>query len=64
MICLTLLMINVGNNPDVVRRVQDPFFLTQIAQTFKDVSNAIVKFAPWSGAWVSESGGAYNRVAN
>ncbi|TYH51876.1 hypothetical protein ES332_D10G311000v1 [Gossypium tomentosum] len=49
-----------GNNPDVVRRVQDPFFLTQIAQTFKDVSNAIVKFAPWSGAWVSESGGAYN----
>ena len=43
MICLTLLMINVGNNPDVVRRVQDPFFLTQIAQTFKDVSNAIVK---------------------
>ncbi|PPS18633.1 hypothetical protein GOBAR_AA01935 [Gossypium barbadense] len=49
-----------GNNPDVVRRVQDPFFLTQIAQTFKDVSNAIDKFAPWSGAWVSESGGAYN----
>ncbi|TXG74656.1 hypothetical protein ES288_1Z022700v1 [Gossypium darwinii] len=49
-----------GNNPDVVCRVQDPFFLTQIAQTFKDVSNAIVKFAPWSGAWVSESGGAYN----
>ncbi|XP_052478850.1 heparanase-like protein 2 [Gossypium raimondii] len=49
-----------GNNPDVVHRVQDPFFLTQIAQTFKDVSNAIDKFAPWSGAWVSESGGAYN----
>ncbi|KAB2031462.1 hypothetical protein ES319_D05G306300v1 [Gossypium barbadense] len=49
-----------GNNPDVVRRVQDPFFLTQIAQTFKDVLNAIDKFAPWSGAWVSESGGAYN----
>ncbi|TYG51912.1 hypothetical protein ES288_D10G299100v1 [Gossypium darwinii] len=38
----------------------DPFFLTQIAQTFKDISNAIDKFAPWSGAWVSESGGAYN----
>ncbi|PPS18634.1 hypothetical protein GOBAR_AA01936 [Gossypium barbadense] len=37
-----------GNNPDVVRH------------TFKDVSNAIDKFAPWSGAWVSESGGAYN----
>ncbi|KAG4148523.1 hypothetical protein ERO13_D05G290750v2 [Gossypium hirsutum] len=49
-----------GNNPDVVRCVQDPFFLTQIAQTFKDVLNAIDKFAPWSGAWVSESGGAYN----
>ncbi|PPR87803.1 hypothetical protein GOBAR_AA32886 [Gossypium barbadense] len=43
-----------GNNPDVVRYIQDLFFLTQTAQTFKDVLNAIDKFAPWSG------GGAYN----
>ncbi|KAK5795091.1 hypothetical protein PVK06_036348 [Gossypium arboreum] len=48
------------NNPDVVHRVQDPFFLTQIAQTFKDVSNVVDKFAPWSAAWVDESVGAYN----
>ncbi|KAL1150425.1 hypothetical protein V6Z11_A10G258900 [Gossypium hirsutum] len=49
-----------GNNPYVVHCVQDPFLLTQIAQTFIDVPNAIDIFAPWSGAWVSESGGAYN----
>ncbi|XP_052876739.1 heparanase-like protein 2 [Gossypium arboreum] len=49
-----------GNNPDVVHCVQDPFLLTQITQTFIDVPNAIDKFAPWSGAWVIESGGAYN----
>ncbi|XVF23507.1 hypothetical protein REPUB_Repub13aG0044400 [Reevesia pubescens] len=49
-----------GNSPDLIKNVQDPFFLSQIAQTFKDVSKAVDKFAPWSGAWIGESGGAYN----
>jgi heparanase 1 len=34
--------------------------LSQIAQTFKDVSVAVKEFTPWAGAWVGESGGAYN----
>ncbi|XVE68773.1 hypothetical protein DITRI_Ditri09bG0096900 [Diplodiscus trichospermus] len=49
-----------GDSPDLIKNVQDPFYLSQIAQTFKDVSNAVDKFAPWAGAWVGESGGAYN----
>ncbi|XWS66231.1 hypothetical protein CRYUN_Cryun05aG0181800 [Craigia yunnanensis] len=49
-----------GDSPDLIKNVQDPFYLSQIAQTFKDVSKAVDKFAPWSGAWVGESGGAYN----
>ena len=53
-------MINAGDSPDLIKNVQDPFYLSQIAQTFKDVSMAVDKFAPWSGAWVGESGGAYN----
>ncbi|XVF85848.1 hypothetical protein PTKIN_Ptkin17bG0150700 [Pterospermum kingtungense] len=49
-----------GDDSNLIIRIQDPFYLSQIAQTFKDVSNAVNKNTPWSGAWVSESGGAYN----
>ncbi|OMP04195.1 Glycoside hydrolase, family 79 [Corchorus olitorius] len=49
-----------GNDPNLINTIQDPYHLNQIAQTFKDVSNAVDKFAPWAGAWVGESGGAYN----
>jgi len=34
--------------------------LSQVAQTFKDVSDAVKEFEPSSGPWVGESGGAYN----
>ncbi|OMO65700.1 Glycoside hydrolase, family 79 [Corchorus capsularis] len=49
-----------GNDPNLINTIQDPYHLNQIAQTFKDVSNAVDKFTPWAGAWVGESGGAYN----
>ncbi|KAK2449565.1 heparanase protein [Trifolium repens] len=50
----------VGVDKDLINKVQDPYFLSQIAQTFKDVSDSVRKFTPWAGAWVGESGGAYN----
>ncbi|XVF23491.1 hypothetical protein REPUB_Repub13aG0043200 [Reevesia pubescens] len=49
-----------GDDPKLITKIQDPFYLNQVAQTYKDVSNAIDKFGPWSGAWVSEAGGAFN----
>ncbi|CAN6441471.1 unnamed protein product [Victoria cruziana] len=38
----------------------NPFYLSEIAQTFKDLQLTIQEFGPWSSAWVGESGGAYN----
>ncbi|KAJ8760868.1 hypothetical protein K2173_021906 [Erythroxylum novogranatense] len=35
-------------DPTLIRKVQDPYFLI------------VKEFAPWSGPWVGESGGAYN----
>lgn len=49
-----------GVDPTLIDRVQDPFFLSEIAQTFYDLSNTIKEFGPWSEAWVGEAGGAYN----
>ncbi|XWS69651.1 hypothetical protein CRYUN_Cryun04dG0197400 [Craigia yunnanensis] len=49
-----------GDDPNLITKIQDPFFLNQVAQTYKDVSKAVDKFGPWSGAWVSEAGGAFN----
>ncbi|KAI9168845.1 hypothetical protein LWI28_002699 [Acer negundo] len=49
-----------GNDRSLIDKVQDPFYLSQIAQTFKDISDIVKNFGPWSGAWVGESGGAYN----
>eukprot|EP00257_Ricinus_communis_P023749 XP_015583816.1 heparanase-like protein 1 [Ricinus communis] len=53
---------NLGAGVDkaLINKIQDPYFLDQIAQTFKDVSDSVRQFGPWSGPWVGESGGAYN----
>ncbi|XAR65251.1 Beta-glucuronidase [Bertholletia excelsa] len=53
---------NLGAGVDntLIDKVQDPYFLDQIAQTYKDVSDVVKEFAPWAGAWVGEAGGAYN----
>ncbi|CAK9151111.1 unnamed protein product [Ilex paraguariensis] len=52
--------LGAGVDSNLINKVQDPFFLDQIAQTFKDISTTVKEFGPWSGAWVGESGGAYN----
>ncbi|XP_063937829.1 heparanase-like protein 2 [Daucus carota subsp. sativus] len=49
-----------GVDANLINKVQDPYFLDEIAQTFKDVSESVKLYGPWSGAWVGESGGAYN----
>ncbi|KAL1827715.1 hypothetical protein ACET3Z_006127 [Daucus carota] len=40
-----------------------PFYLDEIAQTFKSISESIKQYGPWTGAWVGESGGAYHSGA-
>ncbi|MED6219845.1 hypothetical protein PIB30_039504 [Stylosanthes scabra] len=52
--------LGAGVDTDLIKKVQDPYFLSKIAQTFKDVSMAVKEFTPWAGPWVGESGGAYN----
>ncbi|XVE85775.1 hypothetical protein DITRI_Ditri17bG0118100 [Diplodiscus trichospermus] len=52
--------LGLGDDSKLITKILDPFYLSQIAQTFKDVSYTVNRFAPWSGVWVSESGGAYN----
>ncbi|KAF8399562.1 hypothetical protein HHK36_015429 [Tetracentron sinense] len=52
--------LGAGVDPTLINKVQDPYFLDQVAQTYKDISTTIMSFGPWSSAWVGESGGAYN----
>ncbi|KAL8122291.1 hypothetical protein AgCh_018876 [Apium graveolens] len=52
--------LGAGVDTDLIDKVQDPFFLDRVAQTFKDVSESVKLYGPWTGAWVGESGGAYN----
>ncbi|EEF50784.1 conserved hypothetical protein [Ricinus communis] len=49
------LMIN-GLDPTLSNKIQDPFFLDQIAQMYSKVSTTIKEF----GAWVGDAGEAYN----
>ncbi|KAK7274916.1 hypothetical protein RIF29_16017 [Crotalaria pallida] len=53
---------NLGHGVDsnLIKKVQDPFYLSQVTQVFKDVATAVKTYTPWAGAWVGESGGAYN----
>lgn len=50
----------VGVDPNLINKVQDPSFLDQIAETYRDISGSIKQHGPWSRAWVGEAGGAYN----
>ncbi|KAG8383051.1 hypothetical protein BUALT_Bualt05G0144300 [Buddleja alternifolia] len=52
--------LGAGVDPTLINKVQDPYFLDQISQTYKVISNSIESFGPWAGAWVGEAGGAYN----
>ncbi|KAL4308114.1 hypothetical protein GQ457_01G007440 [Hibiscus cannabinus] len=49
-----------GDDPNLVSKILDPLYLSQVSQTYKGVLNVVNKFRPQSGAWVSESGGAFN----
>ncbi|XP_064958196.1 heparanase-like protein 1 [Musa acuminata AAA Group] len=49
-----------GNDKDLIRKIQDPFYLDQVAQTFNDALITVGEFGPWSSPWIGESGGAYN----
>jgi len=60
LIYLDTLSFLLGIDKTLINKVQDPFYLTQIAQTYKDVSKAVDGFGPWAVAWVGEAGGAYN----
>lgn len=52
--------LGAGVDPNLINKVQDPSFLDQIAETYRDISGSIKQHGPWSRAWVGEAGGAYN----
>ncbi|RDY04272.1 Heparanase-like protein 2, partial [Mucuna pruriens] len=52
--------LGAGVDKDLINKVQDPYYLSQIAETFKSVSQAVKEFTPWAAPWVGEAGGAYN----
>ncbi|AES96970.2 putative glycosidase [Medicago truncatula] len=52
--------LGAGVDKELINRVQDPYFLSQIGQTFKDVAVTVRQYTPRAGAWVGEAGGAYN----
>ncbi|GMI63526.1 glucuronidase 1 [Hibiscus trionum] len=47
-----------GDDPNMMNKVLDPSYLSQVSQTYKGVSDVVNEFRPQLGAWVSESGGA------
>lgn len=54
------MVIYAGADPTLINKIQDPYFLDHVAQTYKDISTSVKRFGPWTGAWVGEAGGAYN----
>ncbi|OWM89493.1 hypothetical protein CDL15_Pgr024241 [Punica granatum] len=59
---LTHHIYNLGAGVDLalIDKIQDPYFLDQVAQTYRNIWMTTKTFGPWAGAWVGESGGAYN----
>ncbi|KAH0861338.1 hypothetical protein HID58_089599, partial [Brassica napus] len=49
-----------GNDPQLVKKILDPSYLSRVAETFKNVNKTIQEHGPWASPWVGESGGAYN----
>ncbi|KAL1551106.1 heparanase [Salvia divinorum] len=52
--------LGAGVDPTLINKIQDPYFLDGVAETYKSVSTSAELYGPWAGAWVGESGGAYN----
>ncbi|KZV54845.1 hypothetical protein F511_39803 [Dorcoceras hygrometricum] len=51
--------LGAGNDPTLINKLRDPYFLSRVSQTYSDISTSINSFGPWTSAWVGESGGAY-----
>lgn len=49
----------LGNGSNLSDKMQDPFYLYNVAQIYSDIQVATLSF-PWASVWMSESGGAYN----
>ncbi|KAM0951407.1 putative glycosidase [Dioscorea sansibarensis] len=49
-----------GDDPHIASKILDPKYLSQIANTFRNLQLTIQRHGPWSSAWVGEAGGAYN----
>ncbi|XVF43098.1 hypothetical protein PTKIN_Ptkin02bG0012900 [Pterospermum kingtungense] len=51
---------NLGpaDDQNPITKIQDPFYLNQVAQIYENVSKVVKKFGPLSGAWVSGAGEA------
>ncbi|KAK1306594.1 Heparanase-like protein 1 [Acorus calamus] len=49
-----------GDAPDLLQKIQDPVYLSEVAQTFKDAQTSVSQYGMWSAPWIGESGGAYN----
>ncbi|KAL2337316.1 hypothetical protein Fmac_011762 [Flemingia macrophylla] len=52
--------LGAGVDKDLINKIQDPYFLSHVAETFKSVAQAVKEFTPWAAPWVGEAGGAYN----
>ncbi|KAJ9567232.1 hypothetical protein OSB04_003198 [Centaurea solstitialis] len=49
-----------GVDPNLVKKILDPRFLSRASVTFNDLRQTIQTDGPWTSAWIGESGGAYN----
>ncbi|KAL2319978.1 hypothetical protein Fmac_028947 [Flemingia macrophylla] len=52
--------LGAGVDKDLINKIQDPYYLSQVVETFKSVAQAVKEFTPWAAPWVGEAGGAYN----
>nr|GEY33284.1 heparanase-like protein 1 [Tanacetum cinerariifolium] len=59
---MTLHLYNLGPgiDPNLVKKILDPHFLSRASITFGDLHQTIQTNGPWASSWVGESGGAYN----
>lgn len=49
-----------GDDPNLMSKILNPFYLSEISGTFNSLKQTIRMHGPWASAWVGESGGAYN----
>ncbi|KAJ0615035.1 putative glycosidase [Helianthus annuus] len=59
---MTLHLYNLGPgmDPNLVKKILDPHFLSRASVTFSDFQQTLKTNGPWASSWIGESGGAYN----